>query len=341
RRSSDLSSLDPLLAGLTQEAARLIDPTVVVNPLNNYVFTTASTVLVVLVGWFLTDRVIEPRLRNTAVDGDAADMPTMEVLTTRERRGLLLAVASMLALTAVLLLTSWPAGSAWRAPADAPTGAGELLVATAPLMQSIVPLIFILFLVPGVVYGYVSGSVKTHRDVIQGMSKAMGGMGYYIVMAFFAAQFIYAFGQSNLGALLAIKGANLLQALGMPTGVTLVGIVLLSGLVNLMVGSASAKWALIGAIMVPMLMGISPDLTQAAYRVGDSSTNIITPLLPYFPLIVVFCQKYVKSSGIGTLLALMLPFSITLLVLWTGMLLAFWGLGVPLGIGASYGYPAG
>src|SRR5690606_28554270 len=310
RRSSDLSSLDPLLAGLTQEAARLIDPTVVVNPLNNYVFTTASTVLVVLVGWFLTDRVIEPRLRNTAVDGDAADMPTMEVLTTRERRGLLLAVASMLALTAVLLLTSWPAGSAWRAPADAPSGAGELLVATAPLMQSIVPLIFILFLVPGVVHGYVSGSVKTHRDVIQGMSKAMGGMGYYIVMAFFAAQFIYAFGQSNLGALLAIKGANLLQALGMPTGVTLVGIVLLSGLVNLMVGSASAKWALIGAIMVPMLMqlGISPDLTQAAYRVGDSSTNIITPLLPYFPLIVVFCQKYVKSSGIGTLLALMLPF---------------------------------
>src|SRR5690606_17254001 len=177
----------------------------------------------------------------------------------------------------------------------------------------------------------------------QGMSKAMGGMGYYIVMAFFAAQFIYAFGQSNLGALLAIKGANLLQALGMPTGVTLVGIVLLSGLVNLMVGSASAKWALIGAIMVPLLLhlGTSPDLTQAAYRVGDSSTNIITPLLPYFPLIVVFCQKYVKSSGIGTLLALMLPFSVTLLVLWSALLLAFWGLGVPLGIVASYTYPAG
>ncbi|MDH5835391.1 AbgT family transporter [Luteimonas kalidii] len=337
------SSLDPLLSGLTQEAARLIDPAVVVNPLNNYVFTTASTALIVLVGWFLTDRVIEPRLRNTEVDGDAADMPTMEALTARERRGLLLAVGSMLALAVVLVLTSVPAGSAWRAPADAPSGAGELLVATAPLMQSIVPLIFILFVVPGIVYGYVAGSVKTHRDVIQGMARAMSGMGYYIVMAFFAAQFIYAFGQSNLGALMAIKGANALQAMGMPTGVTLVGIVLLSGFVNLMVGSASAKWALIGAIMVPMLMqlGISPDLTQAAYRVGDSSTNIITPLLPYFPLIVVFCQKYVKSSGIGTLLALMLPFSLTLLVLWTGFLLAFWAFGIPLGVGSSYVYPAG
>lgn len=336
------SSLDPLLAGLSQEAARLIDPEIIISPLNNYYFTTASTALVVAVGWFLTDRVIEPRLRNTAVDGDMADMPAMETLTARERTGLWAAVASMLVLVAALVLTSVPVGSAWRAGPDSPN-AGELLVATAPLMQSIVPLIFILFLVPGIVYGYMAGTVKNHRDVVQGMSRAMSGMGYYIVMAFFAAQFIYAFGQSNLGALLAIKGANALQAMGLPMGVTLVGIVVLSALVNLMVGSASAKWALIGAIMVPMLMqlGISPDLTQAAYRVGDSSTNIITPLLPYFPLIVVFCQRYVKSSGIGTLLALMLPYSLALLVVWTLFLLAFWGVGIPLGVGASYEYVPG
>lgn len=168
-------------------------------------------------------------------------------------------------------------------------------------------------------------------------------MGYYIVMAFFCAQFIYAFSQSNIGVLLAIKGANTLQALGLPMALTVVCIVLLSGSVNLLVGSASAKWALIGAIMVPMLMqlGVSPDLTQAAYRVGDSSTNIITPLLPYFPLIVVFCQKYVKASGIGTLLALMLPYSITLLVLWTAFLIGFWALGIPLGYGSTYVYPVG
>ena len=209
-------------------------------------------------------------------------------------------------------------------------------------MRSIVPLILIIFLIPGAVYGIASGSVKTHRDVIQGMSKAMSGMGYYIVMAFFCALFIYAFAQSNLGALLAIEGAAGLRAMGLPLGFTLVGIVLLSAFVNLLIGSASAKWALIGAVMVPMLMelGISPDLTQAAYRVGDSSTNIITPLMPYFPLIVVFCRKYVKSSGIGTLVAMMLPYSLALLVLWTAFLLGFWALGIPLGVGASYTYPA-
>jgi aminobenzoyl-glutamate transport protein len=208
-------------------------------------------------------------------------------------------------------------------------------------MQSIVGLIFIFFLIPGVVYGYVSGSVKTHRDVVGGMSKAMSGMGYYIVMAFFCAQFIYAFGQSNLGPLLAVKGAQALKDMNLPLVVTLIGIIALTTSVNLLIGSASAKWALIGAIMVPMLMelGVSPDFTQAAYRVGDSSTNIITPLMPYFPLIVVFCQRYVKSSGIGTLIAMMLPFSVSFLVLWTGFLVAYWALGIPLGLGASYTYP--
>ncbi|MBW3549506.1 MAG: AbgT family transporter [Proteobacteria bacterium] len=338
------SSLDPLLAGLTQEAGHILDAGLTVNPLNNYFFTTASCVLIILVGWFLTDRVIEPRLRNTPVDGDMSEMPRMDALGPRERRGLLLSLLAMGLGMLALLLTALPEASAWRAPADA-VGAGEnsLLVSAAPLMQSIVALIFVFFLVPGVVYGYVAGTVKSHRDVIGGMSKTMSAMGYYVVMAFFAAQFIYAFAQSNLGALIAIKGANWLQAMGFPMGLTIVGIVLLSGLVNLMIGSASAKWALIGAIMVPMLMqlGVSPDLTQAAYRVGDSSTNIITPLMPYFPLIVVFCQRYVKSAGIGTLLALMLPFSVTLLVLWTAFLLGFWALGVPLGVDSSYVYPAG
>ncbi|MCY7312560.1 MAG: AbgT family transporter [Pseudoxanthomonas sp.] len=337
------SSLDPLLAGLTQEAARIIDPAVTINPLNNYFFTTASSALVIAVGWYLTDRVIEPRLRNTQVDGDVSQLPTLEALQAHERKGLLWAVLAMLVGILLLVASALPAASAWRAPADlAPDIAGELLVSQAPLMQSIVALIFVFFLVPGVIYGVVAGTVKNRRDVITGMSKAMSGMGYYIVMAFFAAQFIYAFAQSNLGALLAIKGANALQVMGLPMGVTLVGIVLLSGTVNLLVGSASAKWALIGAIMVPMLMqlGVSPDLTQAAYRVGDSSTNIITPLLPYFPLIVVFCQRYVKSAGIGTLLALMLPYSIALLVLWTAFLLGFWALGIPLGFDASYTYPA-
>lgn len=334
------SSLDPMLAGLTQAAARLsADPAasdMLINPLNNYFFTTASAGLIILVGWFLTDKVIEPRLKNTQVDGDPASLPKLDALKDAERKGLRYATLSMLVSGVLLMWSASSADSAWRGTD------GLLTSATAPLMQSIVGIIFVFFLIPGVVYGYASGSAKNHRAIVQGMSKAMSGMGYYIVMAFFCAQFIYAFGQSNLGALLAIKGALALKELALPLGVTLVGIVFLTASVNLLVGSASAKWALIGAIMVPMLMelGVSPDLTQAAYRVGDSSTNIITPLMPYFPLIVVFCQKYVKSTGIGTLIALMLPFSVCFLVLWSAFLLLYWALGVPLGIGAHYTFPA-
>jgi aminobenzoyl-glutamate transport protein len=334
------SSLDPMLAGLTQAAARLsADPAaaeITINPLNNFFFTTASAGLIILVGWFLTDKVIEPRLKNTQVDGDPASLPKLDALTDAERKGLRYATLSMLISGLLLIWSASGADSAWRGTD------GTLTSATAPLMQSIVGIIFVFFLIPGVVYGYASGSAKNHRSIIQGMSKAMSGMGYYIVMAFFCAQFIYAFGQSNLGALLAIKGAIALKELALPLGVTLVGIVLLTASVNLLVGSASAKWALIGSIMVPMLMelGVSPDLTQAAYRVGDSSTNIITPLMPYFPLIVVFCQKYVKSTGIGTLIALMLPFSVSFLVLWSAFLLVYWALGIPLGIGSHYTFPA-
>jgi aminobenzoyl-glutamate transport protein len=183
--------------------------------------------------------------------------------------------------------------------------------------------------------------VKNHRDIIKAMSHSMSTMGYYLVMAFAAAQFTYVFRESNLGALVAIEGAVFLQQLNLPAQVTIVGIICLSAMVNLLVGSASAKWAFLGPIFVPMLMqlGLSPELTQAAYRIGDSSTNIITPLLPYFPLIVVYAQRYVKSTGIGTLVSLMLPYSVGFLLTWTVLLIAYWGLGLPLGLQAGYTYP--
>tara|TARA_B100000519_G_C14235054_1_gene434345 strand:- start:1489 stop:2112 length:624 start_codon:yes stop_codon:yes gene_type:complete len=207
-------------------------------------------------------------------------------------------------------------------------------------MASIVPLIFLLFVIPGVVYGYAVGTVRSHRDVIAGMQESMSGLAYYIVMAFFAALFIAEFGRSNLGALLALQGAAALSAISMPAVGSVVGVIIITGLVNIFVGSASAKWALLAPILIPMLMelGISPDLTQAAYRVGDSSTNIITPLMPYFPLIVVYCQRYVKDTGIGTVVALMLPFSIAFLVVWTSFLIGYWAMGLPLGLQSSYAY---
>lgn len=338
------SSLDPLLASFTETAGQILDPTLTVNPLNNWFFTTASSLLIIAIGWFVTEKIVEPRLQRTMVDGDTADLPKMEPLTAPERRGLLWATVAMLVALGLFALSLIPETSPWRAPPDTPAvlaGGHPLLVAAAPVMQSIVALIFILFLIPGVVYGYVAGTVKSHRDIIAAMTKAMSGMAYYIVIAFFIAQFLAGFNGSGLGTLLAVEGAELLK--GLPVWLTIIGLIVMTGIVNLFIGSASAKWALLAPIMVPLMMqlGVSPDLTQAAYRVGDSMTTIITPLMPYFPLIVVFCQRYVKSAGIGTLASIMIPYSIALSILWTLFLLAFWGLGIPLGIGASYVFPAG
>ncbi len=328
------SAIDPMLQGISQAGAQLIDPGLVLNPLNNWFFTSASTLLIVGVGWWVTDRLVEPRMVQEVVDGDLADVPRLESLSAAERRGLQAGLLTMAIGGLALAASAWPASSAWRAVE------GGLAASSAPLMRSIVPLIFLFFLLPGVVYGCVAGTVKNHRDIVAGMSQAMSGMGYYIVMAFFAALFIAEFGRSNLGALFALQGAAWLKAAALPGGITVISVVLITGLVNLFVGSASAKWALLAPILVPMLMqlGISPDLTQAAYRVGDSSTNIITPLMPYFPLVVVFCQRYVSSTGIGTVVAMMLPYAVSFLVTWTGFLLLYWAVGLPLGLQASYGY---
>ena len=331
------SGIDPLLQGLTQAGAAIVEPAIQVNPLCNWAFTSASSILVILVGWWLTDKVVEPRLAATEVDGDPDEMPKMEALTSQERKGFYAGSLAAIACVVLLVVAALPTDSPLRSPS------GEITAFAAPLMQSIVPLIFIFFLIPGVVHGIVAGTVKTSKDVVDGMSAAMGTMAYYLVMAFFAAQFIAAFAQSNVGVLLAVKGADFLKNAGTPGEVTIVGIILLTALVNLFVGSASAKWALLAPIFVPMLMalGFSPELTQAAYRVGDSTTNIITPLMPYFPLVVVFAQRYVKKTGIGTIAAMMLPYSITLLISWTLFLLAYWALGLPLGLQASYVYPMG
>jgi aminobenzoyl-glutamate transport protein len=329
------SALDPLLQGFTQSAAQLVDPARTVNPLCNWAFTSASSLLVILVGWWINDRLIEPRLATIPVDGGAgAELPSAE-LTPRARRGLSAGLAVMAAGFLVLVAAAWPATSPLRAKGGALTAAG------APLMEAIVPLIFLLFLLPGVVYGYVAGTVKSHRDLVAGMTKSLEPMGYYMVMAFFAAQFTYAFRESNIGALVAIKGAAFLQAMAVPAGITITGIVLLSALIDVLVGSASAKWAILAPIFVPMLMqvGIAPELTQAAYRIGDSTTNIVTPLMPYFPLVVVYCQRWVRRTGIGTLVSLMVPYSLIFLAGWTLLLLAFWGLDVPLGLQARYAYP--
>lgn len=328
-------ALEPLLQGFTQSAARLLDPEVNVSILCNNIFTGASSLLVLAIAWPLTDRLIEPRLaRVAAIDGDPQTMPQFEPVTALERRGLKAGLTAAAAGAALFTLWLLPADSALRLD-------GRLTDFQAPIMKSIVPLIFLLFVIPGVVHGYVAGTVKSHRDIIEGMTQAMNSMAYYLVLSFFCAQFIWLFGESNLGVLLSIKGADFLRALALPGPLTLCGVILMVGLVNLFIGSASAKWGLIAPVLVPMLMqlGISPDLAQAAFRVGDSATNIITPLMPYFPLVVVFCRRYTRGAGIGTVVSMMLPYSLIMLAGWSLLLALFWILQIPLGLASTYTYP--
>lgn len=341
------SGIDPLLAGLTTSGARFVNEQYTVNPLCNWFFTGCSSLLIIVIGWVITDFLIEPKLKSSVIDGDPNEMPKMPELSSRDLKGMTCALITVAICIGGLAYWAVQPGSALQAkpPAGQDWALYQRLTslnkeAPAKLMNSIVPLIFILFLIPGLVHGFISGTFKTHRDAVMGMSKAMESMGYYLVLVFFAALFIASFTESGFGALLAIKGAGALKSMNAPPSVTIAGVILLTATVNLLIGSAGAKWAMLSPILVPMLMllGISPEFTQAAYRVGDSTTNIITPMMPYFPLVVVFCQRYVKSTGIGTLTSLMLPYSMSFLILWSAFLFLYWQIGMPLGIQGGYEY---
>ena len=327
--------LDAILAGFSESGARLVDPRHTVNPLNNYWLAVGTAVVVVPVTWWLVERVVEPRLVDVPIDGDSAPLPSAHGLTTRERQALSATAAVALIVLGALAWAVLPAASPFRASDGSLTGPGS------PLMQAMIPLLLLLTLLPSIAYGMVAGTLRSHRAVVEGMAATMSSMGYYVVMVFFAALFTKAFADSNIGALLALKGAETLRALGLPGAVTILGIILLTAAVDLVVPSASAKYALLAPILVPMLMGagISPDLTQAAFRVGDGPVNLLTPLMPHFPLVLIFCRRYVTGFGLGSLMALVLPFGITYLILQTTILLLWWGFGLPLGIGSAYTYP--
>ncbi|MCR9243529.1 MAG: AbgT family transporter [bacterium] len=331
-----ISAIDAILQGLTQGAAQIIDNDYEVSILCNWYFAAASGVVVILLIWFLTDRIIEPRLQRQFPIDDDAEIIAMEKVESRELVGFVSGLVATLALVVALVFFSLPADSLLRAPD------GQIGTIQAPLMRMIVPLLFVFALLPGVVHGLVAGTIRSSKDIVDGMVEAMKGLGHYFVIMFFAAQFVYVFNQSNLGAWLAISGADTLKGFGLPASVTIVGAILLTAFVNLILGSASAKWGLLSVILVPLLMqlGIAPEYAQAAYRVGDSTTNIITPLMPYFPLVVVYCQRYYKKTGIGTLLSLMLPYSLVLLIGWTIFMLLYSMLGIPLGPDSGYEYVA-
>lgn len=327
---------DALLQSITQAAARIVDPSYDVNVLCNWFFGIGSTFFLIIVGWFVTDKIVEPRLNKIKLDDGVEDNAAdLRNYSKQENKAFWTATLVMALCLAAFAFWAAPADSALRE-----AGTGSLTNARAPLMASIVSIIFIVFVIPGIVYGWMVKSFTSGKDIIAAMSNTMGKMSGYIVMMFFCALFLYMFANSNMGTIIALAGADFLKSMNISYELTIVLAILFIAFINLFVGSASAKWALISPVIVPMLMhaGISPELTQAAYRVGDSTTNIISPLMVYFPLVVVYCQRYVKNTGVGTVISMMMPYTIFFLVMWIIFLLAWWGLGLPLGIDAPYTY---
>ncbi|MCY6383235.1 AbgT family transporter [Hoeflea prorocentri] len=323
--------LDALLFGITEAGAEILDPEWNANIAGNWYLIMALFFVYLPVIWYVTDRQVEPRLGKweggTVAD---TDEPISGPLTDDERKGLIWGALTILAVIAVWVFLTIGPGT----PLIDHDARPEARM--TPFYQSLVAGFFFLFLLSGWVYGHITGVIANHRDLVRLMKESMSEMGYYLVLAFAAAHFVVMFVWSNLGLILAIDGAEFLRWTALPGPLLLAGLLILSGFINLFVGSASAKWALLAPILVPMLMllGISPETATAAYRIGDSATNIITPLMVYFPLILIFCQRWDKEFGIGSLMAVMIPYSIWLMISGVIMIIAWTALNIPLGPGA-------
>lgn len=329
-----LTALDPLLQGLTEQAARLTNPDAVVDVSCNWYFMIGSTFLVTLIGWFICAFITEPRFNRAAIDLQVATAGLTsrgpEALDAMERRGLLASLGTSLVLggiiAAMMLLPGWPLNGEYQVTPTriAPVWSG-----------AIVPIIFLGFLIPGITYGIVTGCVRSDRDVAGRMGETMSSMGAYLVLAFFAGQFIKWFDESKLGSLIAIEGVDALKSLELSPFLLVTATVLLTAVINLLMSSASAKWAVLAPVLVPLMagLGVAPEITQAAYRVGDSVTNPITPLNAYLIVILVAIRRYEPGAGLGTLIALVLPYSVAAIIIWTIFLLGWLWLGIPLGPG--------
>jgi aminobenzoyl-glutamate transport protein len=332
-----IGTVDPLLSGITEEAARLIDPEYTVHPAVNWYFMIVSTFVVTGVGWWVTAKIVEPKLGtydDSNADHQALGEITTDPLSRTEVKGLWAALGTTLVLTALLLLATVPEWGVLRNP-----DTGSLL--DSAFLRGIVTLIFVFFVVPGFVYGWVTGTMRSDRDVVDGMAGAMSTLGLYIVLVFFAAQFVAFFGWTNLGSITAVVGADVLERINLTGPLVFIPFILMCCLVNLSLGSASAQWAITAPIFVPMLMlvGYSPEVIQAAYRIGDSTTNIITPMMSYFGLILAFAARYDRKLGIGTLVAMMLPYTIFFLIFWVATFyLWVFVLGFPVGPAAPTYY---
>jgi len=324
-----ITTLDPMLAGISTEAARILDPDYEVLATANYFFMAVSTLLVTVVCTVVTAKWVEPRLGKYTGNVEREEIAQPTAL---EKKGLFRVGLVLLGWLILLLIVLVPENGLLRCDD------GTLL--NSPALRGIITFLFLVAASIGIVYGFTVGAFTKSEDVIDAMGENIKTIASYLVLVFFMAQFVAWFNWSNLGLLIVINGASMLKDANVGLIPLVIIFVTFAAFINLFMGSASAKWAIVAPVFVPifMLLGYSPEMAQAVYRVGDSVTNILTPLMAYFALIVVFYQKYDKNAGIGTIIATMLPFSIALYISWTILLIGWILLELPLGPGAPLYY---
>lgn len=326
-----LGTVDPLLAGLSTEAAQIVDPEYVVNPTANYYFMFVSTFVIALVGTFITERIVAPRLGDYVSNGEV-ESESLGPLSPLEKRGLKWTGIVVLAITAIVIGGLIPVNGFLRHEDGS--------VLNSPVIRGVVAWLVIFSAGAGITYGAVTKKYKNDSDVMNSMADSLKTLATYMVLVFFAAQFVAYFKWSNLGLILAIKGAGFLSSLNMGLIPLLIVFIIFAAILNMFMGSASAKWALLAPIFIPifMFLGYSPELAQVVFRIGDSVTNIISPMMSFFALIIAFIQKYDKNAGIGTVIATMLPYSIAFMVAWTLLIVIWVWIGLPLGPNAGLHY---
>ncbi len=371
-----ITSLEPMLAGLANGGAQVIEPSYQLNPACNWWFMIASTVAMTGIGWFVADVIVEKRLATKSADEggpipiDAGDLESQK-LSAEDWRALKIATgvfaAGLVGVIAMILVPGSPlytyqiessanpdqiitvelieVKDGYGKPEGAIEKDGHVFIPSENIfprwVDAIVPLVFIVFIIPGVVYGVIQNKIRNDRDVTRLLTESMAGMASIIVMAFFAGQFVEHFKYSGLDKMLAMAGGQALGRANLPTSLLLVAFILMTMCFNMFVGSMSAKYTMFAPIFIPMFMmvGIAPELTQCAYRIGDSVTNCITPLNPYMVILLAFMKNIAPKGGMGTLIATMLPFSIIFCIFWTLMLLGWVALGIPLGPDGHLVYP--
>ena len=322
-----IGSNDPLFAGISTQAAQFIDVNYTVLATGNWYFMFVSTFLVTIIGTWVTEKIVIPRLGEYHDD----EVVLVKDIETNEKRGLRYSLFGLLLVIGLLLFLTVSENAVLN-----PTGN----ILTSPFMSSIIAVMSLVFLIPGLFYGVGAKSIQSDKDLVEVIIKGISGISSFLVLVFFAAQFVAYFNYSNLGIIMSVSGANFLQSIGFVGLPLIIAFIILTAFINLFIAVDSAKWVIMAPIFVPMFMrlGFSPELSQVVYRIGDSTTNIIAPLMPFFPLAVAFSQKYDKKFGIGSLVTTMVPYSIAFLVGWIILFIIWYLLGLPLGPGAGLFY---